>query len=322
MNETFHYPPELMQLLIDTIPLLCRSKKDVLLFFKGAGVPDSSTRDLWSQVQTDKDSINKYEIVRKVLTTLNERGDSALRERREVLKRAVEFDDFSTCWPNDQLKAKGLVGEIQRTVGVKDSFTRMKQERDDERRERMAKREAELTALNERRLALGRIKNELFALFSETNPQKRGKALEGLLNRLFEEHGILVRDAFTLCGDSGEGIVEQIDGVIELDGHLYFVEVKWWKDALGVPQISEHLVRVYGRAESRAIIISASDFTAPAVALCREALSQKVVALCTLQEMVTLLERDLALSGFLKAKVHAAITHKNPHHDPIGAGEV
>jgi hypothetical protein len=35
---TFHYPPELFNLLVDTIPVLNRSKKDVLLFFRGAGV--------------------------------------------------------------------------------------------------------------------------------------------------------------------------------------------------------------------------------------------------------------------------------------------
>ncbi|HVO60793.1 MAG TPA: hypothetical protein VMT53_07645 [Terriglobales bacterium] len=38
MDIVFHYPPELTQLLIQTIPLLCPSKKDVLSFFKGAGV--------------------------------------------------------------------------------------------------------------------------------------------------------------------------------------------------------------------------------------------------------------------------------------------
>jgi len=33
MAEAFHYPPEILSLLVDTIPLLCRSKKDVVLFF-------------------------------------------------------------------------------------------------------------------------------------------------------------------------------------------------------------------------------------------------------------------------------------------------
>ncbi len=57
----------------------------------------------------------------------------------------------------------------------------------------------------------------LSALFGESNSQKRGKSLEGVLNRLFEASGILVREAFTLTGAQGEGIVEQIDGVVEID---------------------------------------------------------------------------------------------------------
>jgi hypothetical protein len=42
------------------------------------------------------------------------------------MKRLVEFEDFSTCWPDDQLKAKGLVAEILRVIDVKDSFGRMR----------------------------------------------------------------------------------------------------------------------------------------------------------------------------------------------------
>ena len=34
---TFQYPPELFNLIVDAIPLLNKAKKDVLLFFKGAG---------------------------------------------------------------------------------------------------------------------------------------------------------------------------------------------------------------------------------------------------------------------------------------------
>jgi hypothetical protein len=117
-----HYPPELLKLLVDTIPLLCPSKQDVLVFFKGAGVPATVTADFTQKVATDRSSVNKYEIVREILVRLNDRGEATLRQRREVLKRIVEFEDFSTCWPNDQLKAKGLVAEIRRVVDVKDSF--------------------------------------------------------------------------------------------------------------------------------------------------------------------------------------------------------
>ena len=123
---------------------------------------------------------------------------------------------------------------------------------------------------------------------------------------------ILINEAFSLTGDEGEGVVEQIDGVIELDNHMYFVEMKWWKEPIGVPEISQHLVRVYHRAEGRAIIISASDFTSPAVSTCKEALQQKVVVLCTLQEIVFLLEKHGDLRDLIRKKVRVAIGEKNP----------
>ena len=96
MESEYHYPPEVFNLLVDTIPLLCKSKKDVIIFFKGAGVPSIHLSELENKVITDRSSINKYEIVRTVLQKINEIGDSALRARREVIKRIVEFEQFST----------------------------------------------------------------------------------------------------------------------------------------------------------------------------------------------------------------------------------
>jgi restriction endonuclease Mrr len=312
MNVTFHYPPELISLLIDTIPLLFRSKMDTLLFFKGAGVDDVMTADILKIVETNRESITKFEIVRRILTRLNERGEPTLRERREVLKRVVEFEDFSSCWPDDQLKAKGLVAEIRHVVGVKDSFTRMNEERTREREQHRAKREETIRLVQQRNQTISQLKDELFALFGESDTKKRGKALESVLNRLFQAYDISVRNDFTLVGDLGEGVVEQIDGVIELDGHLYFVEMKWWKEPVGVPEISQHMMRVFLRAEARAIIISASDFTAPAVTTCKEALSQKIVTLCTLEEIVRLLDQHGSLPDLLRRKVDVTIMDKNP----------
>lgn len=313
MDIAFHYPPELMNLLVDTVPLLCRSKADTLLFLRGAGVADSLLSDLAMKVQTNRDQITKYEIVRTVLARLNERGEAALRERREIVKRVVEFEDFSTCWESDRLKAQGLVTQIQRLVNVKDAFARMSNERERERQEVVAKRERESKHAQERRSAIDDVKTELFALFAEANPNKRGKALEAVLNRLFQVYGISVREAFTLAGDAGEGVIEQVDGVIELDGHLHFVEMKWWKDPLGVPEISQHLVRIYHRPHAHAIVISASEYTAPAVATCKEALVRgKVVTLCTLKEFVLVLEAAADLAAFLRRKVQATIIYKSP----------
>lgn len=320
MDISFHYPPELLNLLIDCIPLLCRGKKDVILFFKGAGVPATMTDDLVARLNRDRESIGKYEIARKVLTRLNEKQEQTLRERREVLKRVIEWEDFSTCWPSDRLKAQGLVAQVRNVQNVKDSFTRMNLEREHEakrRREELRKRQ-ELE--KKQREDLEGVKKELFALFSETNPQRRGKASEKVLNRLFKCFGILVREAFESKGLDGEGITEQIDGVIEIDGDVYLVEMKWWHAPIGVSEISQHLVRVFNRGQARCIFISASDYTGPAITTCRESLTQIVVVLCQLQELVLLLEKGGDLKSFLKEKINASIIHKDPFFEPLKYG--
>ena len=312
MDISFHYPPELLNLLVDTIPLLCRSKQDTLLFAKGAGVADSVTADLWRMVHTDRKSITKYEIVRNILIRLNEQGETSLRPRRELLRRVLEFEEFAACWESDRLKAQGLVAQLQKLVNVKDSFTRMKQEREQERQANIAKRNAEMEERSQRLGRLEAVKSDLFALFAENNPMRRGKQLEAVLNRLFECFDIAVRESFAVTGDQGEGVIEQIDGVIELDGHLYFVEMKWWQSPVGVAEISQHMMRVFLRAEARALIFSASEYTAPAIVACKDALSQKVVSLCTLQEVVMLLESGGDLRDFLRRKVQSTIMEKDP----------
>ena len=314
MNIIYHYPPELLQLLIDTIPLLCPRKIDVLVFFRGAGVPEEIMEDFERKVATDRRSINKYEIARQVLVRLNDKGEATLRERREVLKRVVEYEDFSTCWPTDQLKAKGLVAEIRRVVDVKDSFIRMRQEKESEHKRRLDEEKKKAAALSERRTKLEKVKNDFNALFRESNPQQRGKKLEDVLNRLFKTYGILVRESFARVAYTGEGVIELIDGVIELDGEIYLVEMKWWEKPLGTGEVSSHLVRVFNRNCARGILLSYSGYTEPAITICKESLARMVVVLCGLQELIKLLEREDDLANFLKEKVRAAIIDKNPHH--------
>jgi restriction system protein len=315
---TFHYPPELFNLLVDAIPALNKSKKDVVIFFRGAGVADDFLKDLAQRVTADPQSIGKAEIARTVLERLNKRGELSLRERREVLRRVVEFTNFDACWPNDQMKAKGLVASVRDIVNQKDAFTRMNQAREEERQARLAGVEQEKRAKLQRAQKIDAAKQDLYALFAAAlTPQQRGKKLEAALNNLFAAFGISVSEAFHLVGNDGEGIVEQVDGVIELKGAFYFVEMKWYKDAVGKAQIAEHLVRLMGRDQARGLFISASDFTDPAVHTSREFLQHKLIALCHLEEIVSALERQHDLSDFLNQKVQAAVVHKNPYFRPF-----
>jgi hypothetical protein len=319
---TFHYPPELFNLLVDAIPVLNKSKNDVFLFFQGAGVPADMTNDLIQRWKADRDSIGKHEITRTVLERLNSRGEPALRNRREVLRRVVEFDNFDACWPNDQMKAKGFVASIRDIVKQKDAFTRMDQAREHERQTRLAGVERENQKKQEKIRQIEIVKQNFYSLFGTSlTPQQRGKKLELALNNLFATYDISVSQAFHLVGADGEGIVEQVDGVIELKGHFYFVEMKWYQEPVGVPEISQHLVRLMSRDQARGLFISANDFTAPAIQQTREFLAQKLLVLCHLNEIVNVLEHQHDLPAFLNQKIEAGIVNKNPYFRPFDAKE-
>jgi restriction endonuclease Mrr len=312
MEQEFHYPAELLNLLTDAVATLVKSKQNVIDFFRSAGVPSGLLQSWQQKVLQDRDSVYKTDITRDVLCRLNELGDTAIRARREVVRRVVQWEDFTTAYPDKQLIARGLVASVSKVVNAKDSFTRMDAEREREKKERQAileKQQRTRQAMQEQRL---QVRQRLGALFGEPDPQKRGKALEAILNDLFRLYGILVKEAFTLRGVQGKGIIEQIDGVIEFEGHLYLVEMKWCKDSIGRNQISPHLVSIYGRSDVRGLFISASDYSPAALAEVRIALSQKVCVLMQLEEIVRLLEHDVDLKEALHAKVKLAETERKP----------
>ncbi|NLZ53260.1 MAG: restriction endonuclease [Thermoanaerobacteraceae bacterium] len=315
--STYHYPPDLLNLLVDTLPLLNRSKRDLILFFKGAGVEPKYISDIEEIVSVNRDSISKYEIARTILERLNEAGDKTLRARREIIKRVVEFEDFSCCWESDILKAKGAVAEVRKIINVKDSFTRMKLEREKERLKRQQEYMKELEMIQKRSNELRSLKEDFFRLFQEQNAQQRGRSLEYILNSLFKIYNMIIKESFTVKGENKEGIIEQIDGAIELDGEVYLVEMKWLKNPVDVSEISQHLVRIYHRSYARGIFISASGYTKAAIATCKEALQKTIIVLCKLEELVLLLEQEKDFKEFLKSKVNASITDKNPLYEPL-----
>ncbi|MFJ9785964.1 restriction endonuclease [Amycolatopsis sp. NPDC101161] len=307
----YHFPPDLVGVLVDTIPLLRRSKADTVGFFRACGVGERHLTDLQHRVDSNRSSISKYEIARMVIARINEEGDSGLRSRREIIRRVVEWEDFSTSWPEDALKAQGLVAKVRTLVGTKDSFVRMQQERDSERHERLRPQREAAAAAAEKRKLRENLLSELGRLFGMADPRQRGLKLEALLNEVFKLDGLNVRDSFTLANEDGR-VGEQVDGLIELSNQPYLVEVKWRKNRLGVDGVSQHLVRVYGRAGVHGLIVSASGFADTAVSQCRKALTQKTFVLAELREIVYLLEQGGDFAEWLRAKTRAAVVDGEP----------
>jgi hypothetical protein len=189
----------------------------------------------------------------------------------------------------------------------------MKQERDAERDERAAKQRAERTAAAEKRAKIEDVSQRLFALFGmDDKPQERGKLLEAVLNDLFRVYGIHVREDFRRKDPDTAIVVEQIDGVIELNGQIHLVEMKWLNAPVGIGEFSPHLSRLFMRANAHGIFIATNGYAASVVSECRNALSQKTLFLCSLQEFVMLLQRHDELVELLRRKSQAAIVDKNP----------
>jgi restriction system protein len=312
MDISFQYPPELLRLLIDAIPKLCKSKKDLMSFFQGVGVSRTALEPYEQLLKRNKEAFNKYNVTREILKALNEAGESSLRERREVLKRVTLFDDFTVCWESDQAAARGYVSQIREIVNVKDSFTRINLERENERKARLERARLQTEDDRKKNEELEEIRRQLCGLFGESNPQKRGKAVESVLNRYFKASDILVSEAVSIKGAAGDGVVEQIDGVIQMRGQLFLVEMKWEQETLGREKVGSHLVRIFNRSLAGGIIISYSDYSPAAIQDCREALTNKTVVLCRLEEFVHALEKRTDLKTMLEKKIDAAVIHKNP----------
>lgn len=79
---------------------------------------------------------------------------------------------------------------------------------------------------------------------------------------------------------------------------------------IGAAEFAPHLVRLFGRANASGIFISNSGYTEPVIKACTNALSQKTIFLCSLPEIVMLLQRQDDLVAFLKKKSRAAIIEK------------
>ncbi len=315
MNDVFHYPPDLFELVVQTIPLLNKSKDGVLIFFKGAGVDEAIFSDITMIVRTDRNAITKFEICKRILERINQDSEKYLRQRREILKRITEFEAFSTCWEEDQFKAKGLVAEIQKVINVKDSFTRMNQERDRETDKRRQEHAAKIKKIQERQANLQVLKTELSSLFSETNAQKRGKDLEKVLNKYFKEYELLITEDFKRTGEQGEGIIEQIDGIVELDNTIYLVEMKWKQDSIGSNDMYSHLGRIHHRTRANGIFISASGYSASGISAAKDALvkGDSLIILFDLEEFVKILEQEDDFKTYLRKRIQFAIIDKHPY---------
>ena len=132
--------------------------------------------------------------------------------------------------------------------------------------------------------------------------------------------GILIREEFTIrCDDTGKPL-EQIDGVIEIDHIPYLVEMKWWDQPIGVPEIGQHMNRLFLRLRGgavRGMFISYSGFTDTAVQTVKDGLAAgAMIFMCTLQDFVRLMETKADLGEFCRERIRLTLINKQPYIAP------
>jgi hypothetical protein len=73
----FSLSPELLALLNDTVPKLCKTKRDLLLFFQGAGLDRVLLAPYERLLRSDKDAFNKYNKVPPADDFIGTRGNES-----------------------------------------------------------------------------------------------------------------------------------------------------------------------------------------------------------------------------------------------------
>ena len=304
LDRSYHYPPDVLELLVDTIPRLIKSKAGLLDFFEQAGTPEELLAEWRTKLHKDRMSVSKYHLARGVLRGLNALGDEARPIRHQVLSRLARHADFSAGWEDDRGRAEELVSRIRELAGETDAGTW--QASCQEALARQVTREtyhARLKDTEDRRLALEALKRDLYQAFRVSDPAERRAILGTVLPRLFTCHDIPTRQA------TAAPPVDDAAVLIEFDGGLFLVELRWSDRPLDFRQLAPHLVTLYGCPDLRGLLISSSGFTDQAIRDLSSIQPQRLV-LCQLQEIVLLLEEGRDLKGLLRAKLRAAETEQ------------
>jgi hypothetical protein len=309
-----HLRPDLVAKLVDAITNLVWGKQQVLDLFRNAGVPQRLLTDYQEEVNRDRASVKKPVMIRTVLQRMNDAGDApeCVRMRRELVRRVVEWKNYSTCQPNCEDIARGAVAAVAEIVGKYDFLTEIRQERDRQQNERIQKEHAKREAEVGRRAEWDRIKREFMACFGISDRSFRGRTFENVMNKLFLHANLAANPPFTIYGESGKAL-EQIDGSIELDGYVYVIEIKWWEGSVEQKELSAFAGKVFMRSGSqvRGLFISASPYTAGAIAVAKEAYAKdRPILLLTLREFFDVINDDGDISELLRRRVRLLADRK------------
>jgi restriction system protein len=316
-DQITHLPPDLFETLVEAIPKLMKSKQSLLDWFRQANVPDRFLAHHRNLLRRDREAFRKANVAREVLGDIvsgYSQDELLIGVMRNIVRRVAEWDSFAQSYPDDRLQAEVLVRRLREMIKHKDWFTRLDDAQEAQARTSQQQREADAQLIERRGQERRELKSRFNGLFGESDPVKRGLSLERLLNDWFRFEGIQICEPFQVRFGPDNKVLEQIDGVIQIDNWYYLLEIKWWSVPIGVKEVTHHVGKVFFRGNSvRGIFISYSDFTDPAIETARQALVQgSCECLIALRDIHEVLDRDVCLTTFLRDRIDETILRRNP----------
>jgi len=122
--DPYHYPPDLVAILVDTIPLLRKSKTDTVGSSAAVAWTSATWRtcsSAWTRIATPSTSTRSRARPSRVSTRRATRDCGAAAKS---FAGSSSGKNFSTCWQGDAFRAQSLVAKVRQLVNGKDSFAR------------------------------------------------------------------------------------------------------------------------------------------------------------------------------------------------------
>lgn len=213
----------------------------------------------------------------------------------DLMLEVAHMDHFSNL--ESQADAPQLLVAAREAVGVLRRWTEQYGELA-EARERLAAQQQADAERSEARRSVGAVlqelKTEFLSMHAETDAQRRGRALEPFLNRLFSLFDLVPRNSFKLED-------EQVDGAFTFSTDDYLLEAKWENHSASREDVDVLAQKVLRKGRNTlGLFLAVNGFSEPAV----RAHSNKGGGLIFMDgtDLYAVLDAQMSLVDVLEAK--------------------
>lgn len=244
-----------------------------------------------------KETYNKYDVMRNVLTSLEESGDV------ECINLIISSFYRLKCVPDnevhDKQRANTLLKEFKELVGC-DPIDKEILRREKEKAKQEYKRSVEdRLAHSENLCRMNEVFKSLFYNADGVTPQNRGFAMERLLFDIFNFFEVDHTPSYRSKN-------EQIDGKFSYEKFDYLVEVKWTSGLTKQDDLAIFDNKIRGKAQStRGFFLSVNGFDESAIS--KFSGDAPRIVLMTGDDLCLILEDKITFDDAMKAKVDAIV---------------